>query len=177
MPQAIKHFNAIATGQASATVYTCPASTIAIVIPTITVNQSTSDYSTFSWNSSSAATQTAGNLSFYGFGDSNDYAHVSAIDKYNVLVTVPDDNHVSSITYFSASYTTLTGNPATRFANGTSADSNPITPTGGGRLGSVYVPAVHSTGPWVMSAGHVLSYYTDNGTAISYNFLVLEEAA
>lgn len=177
MPQAIKHFNATATGLASATVYTCPASTIAIVIPTITVNGGAGDYSTFSWNSSSAATQTVGNLSFYGFGDSNDYAHVSAIDKYNVLVTVPDDNSASSITYFSASRAPMAGNNAVGFNNGASADTNPITPTGGGRLGSVYVPAVHSTGPWVMSAGHVLSYYIDNGTAISYSFLVLEEAA
>lgn len=178
MPQAVKHFTGTANGQASATVYTCPASTIAIVIPTISVNAGSNDYITFGWNSSSAATQYGGNLSFYAYNDSNDQAHVSAIDKYNVLVTIPEDNNASAITYFSASYTgNLAGNNAVEFENGASADTNPITPTGGGRLGSTYTPAVHSTGPWVMSAGHVLSYYVDSGSYISYNFLILEEAA
>jgi len=178
MPQAIKHYTGTATGNSNATVYTCPASTIAIVLPTITVNQGASDYATFSWNSDSAAGQTVGNLSFYSYGDANDRANVSAVDKYNVLVTVPDGNSSNAITYFSATRTTLTGATAnsSAFTNDGAADTNPITPSGLGDSSS-NSPGVHATGPWVMSAGNVLSYYIDSGVYISYNFLILEEAA
>jgi hypothetical protein len=179
MPQAIKHFNATLTNSSSGTVYTCPADTIAIVIPTITVNQNaTNAQTTFSWNSSTAAASFSGNLSFHYYSDSADMAHVSAIDKYNILVTVPDSNNANSKTLFAASYTTSldTVSIASHMANGLSADYNPITPSGVGKSSS-NTPGVHATGPWVMSAGHVLSYYLNGNQSTTYNFLILEEAA
>ena len=173
MPQAIKHYTGTASGLTTTTVYTCPASTIAIVVPTITVRHSaTAKYTTFGWNSSSAAGQQQGNLSFYYYSGSDDYANVSAMDKYNVLATVPEHNDASAKTYFSASYATLTtSNTVTVFSPSNLTKRNPIAPDGqsGG--------CVHATGPWVMSAGHVLSYHTDVSTFLTYNFLIIEEAA
>jgi len=173
MPQAVKHYTGTASGLTTTTVYTCPASTIAIVVPTITVRHgATGKYTTFGWNSSSAATQVGGNLSFYYYSGTPDYVNVSAIDKYNVLATVPKNTDANSKTYFSASYTTLTNsNTATVFSSSGLTANNPIAPDGqsGG--------SVHATGPWVMSAGHVLSYHTDVSTFLTYNFLIIEEAA
>ncbi len=173
MPQAIKHFNGTATS-GSATIYTCPASTIAILLPSIVVNQSsTFKGATFAWNSSSVAADTQGNLRFYAYSDTHDLAHVSTIDKYNVLITVPDSNNANSVTYYSPNYTTSlsTSNGAGLFANAASADSNPISPDGS-------TGKNHCTGPWVMSAGHKLSYSLhSSGVTMQYNFLILEEAA
>jgi hypothetical protein len=171
MPQAIKHFNAVLTNSTTGTVYTCPADTIAIVIPTITVNHNANSVqTTFSWNSSTAAGSFTGNLSFYYYATANDQAHVSAIDKYNVLVTVPNSNNASASTYFSASHTSNldSSSVASSFGNGLSADTNPI---------HTADDHVHSTGPWVMSAGHVLSYYLNGNQSTTYNFLIIEEAA
>lgn len=179
MPQAIKHFNATLTNSTSDTVYTCPADTIAIVIPTITVcHNANSVQTTFSWNSSTAAGDFTGNLSFYYYNGANDLAHVSSLDKYTVLATVPDSNDTNAFTYFSASHTSSlnVSSVGAAFGNGQSDHSNAVTPIGSSRTSS-FVPSVHSTGPWVMSAGHVLSYYLNGNQSTTYNFLILEEAA
>ena len=64
MPQAIKRFSGLVASSTS-TVYTCPTSTIAIVMPSINVGSAGSQgNTTIGWNSSSTCTNATGNLMF-----------------------------------------------------------------------------------------------------------------
>lgn len=187
MPQAIKHYTGSVHNTTSDSIYTCPASTISIVLPSITITGSSSNGAiTIGWNSSTSVASTTGNLAFTGIDSDAPYI-ISHTSKYDVQV--PVRYFQDSLTYYSAAHTagvtsggiyswrgmqSLTTPHVKESAFGTWIQARQQATSGVDN----YI-ALHDfrTGAWVMSAGHKLGIYANNAAYAKYNFLVLEEAA
>ncbi len=187
MPQAIKHYTGSVNNTISVSNYTLPASTISIVLPSITITGSSSNgVITIGWNSSTSVASSTGNLAFTGIDSDAPYI-ISHTSKYDVQVPVRYSQ--DSLTYYSAAHTAgvtsggiyswrgiqSTSTPHVKeSAYGTWIQARQQSTSGGDN----YI-ALHDfrTGAWVMSAGHKLGIYANNAAYAKYNFLVLEEAA
>lgn len=186
MPQAIKHYTGSVSNTTNTNIYTCPASTISIVLPSITITSSGSGGTvTIGWNSSTSVASTTGNISFTGIDSDAPYI-ISHTSKYDVQVPVRFSQ--DSLTYYSAAHTSNITNSINSW-RGIQSLSSPYhkesaygswnaaqpTATSGGFS---YISLRHfHTGAWVMSAGHKLGISSTNSAYTKYNFLVLEEAA
>jgi hypothetical protein len=182
MPQAIKHYTGQLTSGSNTSVYTCPASTIAIVMPSIHIGPTGSGTTTFSWNSSSNVGSSTGNLSFTAMDSQISYL-ISCTDKYDVQIPVRPDTtsyvhyspyYTSNITQYYAAFKQLTNTSAQNNAQAYGMHA-PRTNSTSGTDGYWMLKNFH-TGPWVMSAGHKFGVYT-TGAYVHWNLLILEEAA
>ena len=161
MPQAIKHFSGTAVGQSTTTIYTCPANTVAFVIPSISFN-SLNDYTYMVYNSASLATSSYYNWSVVHQGLLTNY------NKYlNIFSKVSVSNGATFKAHPDAEYTNDIVMP---FFTGVSNES----------IAQVRdQPQVGKMAPaMIMGAGHKLSLFVQgSGNKTGYNFLILEEAA
>ena len=158
MPQAIKHFSGTAVGQSTSTIYTCPANTVAFVIPSISFNDRNA-YTYIVYNSASLATET-----YYNWAVSNQ-ALLTNYNKYlNIYSRVSASNVASFKAHPDAEYTNDIVLP---FFTGVSNESV-------AQLKEK--PQVGKMAPaMIMGAGHKLSLYVqDSGNKTGYNFLILE---
>lgn len=187
MPQAIKHYTgSVTSGTVNTAIYTCPASTISILLPSITItSSSTTAVVTIGWNSSTSVAATTGNLTFTGIDSDAPYI-ISHTSKYDVQVPVRfsansythySAAHTSSLTSYLASWKgiqNLSTPHNQESAYGTWVQAKQQATSGG----DAHI-ALHDfrTGAWVMSAGHKLGIYTNSTGHVRYNFLVLEETA
>lgn len=181
MPQAIYQYNGLHTSSTT-TVYTCPADTISIVVPSITVGSSGNGNATIGWNSSTVVAQNTGNLAWSGLDYGMTYL-VAALDKYNIRVAVNSSNQ--SYVYFSPNHTTNINQAyyALNMPQGTSGPTqNPFvtgeyTPNTNTTSGtdSYYAGRYFHTGPWTMSASDKLTIRAQSAF-VQYNFLIIEEA-
>lgn len=181
MPQAIKHFNGLHSS-GTTTVYTCPTSTIAIIVPSVTIGSAGSGRCTFGWNSSTNAAQTTGNLMYRELDYGLTYL-LSAVDKYHVQVAINTStqsyvhyspNHTSSL---DAAYYGLQMPYSNSGANANPKVTGYYTPNTNATSGSdsYWLARNFQTGPWAMSAGDKLTIYSSSAF-IQYNFLIIEEA-
>ncbi len=173
MPQAIKHFSGTPSDN-QGTIYTCPANTIAMLIPSITMDSINGTRSmNLAWNRSSALTgDTQGNLRIV-LPSSNSLT-VIANNKYDVEIGFPA-NTSSSVKFVADG----NQNPENGlYVNGSTTTA---TKTNAGAVSSSTFDVYRSfkTGPWIMSSGDVLSYYINihNYLKFSYSFLIIEEPA
>jgi len=184
MPQAIKHYNGyLSGGSDNASIYTCPANTIAIVLPSLVIMSDGSNANvTIGWNSSTSVATDTGNLKFAGV-DANKPYLVSHASKYDVMVPVRGND--DSLTYFSPNHTANLTNGFYAFKSLQSTGSNSYQSESApgfwasnqeGNGDNIKLRWFH-TGAWVMSATHKLGINTDSQGSIQYNFLILEEAA
>lgn len=189
MPQAIKHFNGTVRGTTDNNIYTCPASTIAIVLPSISImGSSTNGFVTIGWNSSTSVSNTQGNLYFSGIDSDAPYL-ISHTSKYDVQVSVRTGS-TDSTTHYSPSFTTnlsstqyawnyFAGNSLTTSYQRASAFGTwaVLQPTSTNTtLGTAQLRDFR-TGAWSMSAGHKLGIDAQNNSFAHYSFLIIEEAA
>ena len=186
MPQAIKHYTGSVTNTTSDSIYTCPASTISIVLPSITIASSSSNgIITIGWNSSTSVAATTGNITFTGIDSDAPYM-ISYTSKYDVQVPVRFSQ--DSLTYYSAAHTSSLTSSTNAWRGIQSLSSPYLKESAYSSWGAVqpastsggfsYISLRHfHTGAWVMSAGHKLGIHANNVAYAKYNFLVLEEAA
>jgi hypothetical protein len=181
MPQAIKHFNGLASSSTT-TVYTCPTDTIAIIVPAITIGSSGNGKCCFGWNSSTNAAATTGNLMYKDLDYGITYL-VSAVDKYHVQVACNTStqsyvyfspNHTSSI---DAAYYSLQMPYSNSGANANPKVTGFYTPNTNATSGtdSYWLARNFQTGPWTMSASDKLTIFAQSAF-VQYNFLIIEEA-
>lgn len=184
MPQAIKRFSGLVTS-GTTTVYTCPSSTIAIVLPSINCGNTGSSNTdvTIGWNSSTTASNGTGNLMFQDFEYSRGYL-VSYTSKYDVQI--PVRGSTAARTWYSPHFTSNVDQPY--FAFGALTDSGHLddnnsaygeyVPNQGNQASgqdAYYYLRSFRTGAWHMGAGHKLSINVSN-SYVHYCFLIIEEA-
>jgi hypothetical protein len=176
MPQSIAKYNGQYTGGSGATtVYTCPASTVALIVPNMFIyNGSSGAYTSIRYDSSSAASVSAGNVIFAGPATTNAFVHIASLDKYRISLQAqsafrndvrfrPDSGSTNYLGYTES-------NEAARYV-AEHYDMDTGTEAGGSKATGMIV------GPWLMDAGNILSLFADNSNnRISYSFMIIEEA-
>lgn len=191
MPQAIKEFSGTVYQSSytqEASIYVCPADTIAIVLPNILFVPSTSGASGgVGWNSSSYSnynTSTGtGNIAITA-GDANYPYQISHDDKHKVRIglMLADTN---SFFYYSPAFTTSLKNYAYSMKENQNnwLSSNAIfsaivgdAVVRGPSSNYAYYPSSFTAGTWCMGAGDRLSL-NSFALRIQYSFLIIEEPA
>ena len=196
MAQAIKEFSGIGKGAGfndfNSTIYTCPANTVAIVLPSImSIASSNGARTAISWNSSSTAHWATNN----GMGniiinsDPFESMQISHTGKHAVkCATGVNDEAASGTTKiryspaFVASGLYNTYYLAMNEPSGSTTSDKPI------RAGLVsnnmwsrssgypLAPNEFEMGTWVMGPGHKLHIHTGSSGRANYSFLIIEEA-
>lgn len=196
MPQAIKQFNGLCDGSSTfqqTTVYTCPANTIAIVLPNCLFMATTSNgIATLGYNSSSVTHTTSpssgsGNYGVDGIDVTYPY-QITHDGKHNVKIAVQGHRTGSNMYYTPNFASTSLRSPYSGYAQleNWAASNTSLEPVQGGwvagsitRLNSSNAPFFPNdfiVGTWNMGAGHKLSLAAQS-VRIQYSFLIIEEAA
>lgn len=174
MPQSIAKYNGQYTGGSGATtVYTCPANTVALIVPNMFIYVgANSTNSSIRYDSSSAASAGTGNI-LYASPPTGNFCHIAAVDKYRISLHAsnggsddvrfrPDSGSTNYLGYTES-------NQASRFV----AEHYEMYTSS--TVGSYATRMV--VGPWLMDAGNILSLFSDNtNNRISYSFMIIEEA-
>jgi hypothetical protein len=187
MPQAIKEFNGRATS-GNATIYTCPADTVAILMPTwnhIHFGYSGSDRFSLKWKGAATTSTEIGNLTFeYGGGGKS--VGMACLSKYDVELALPQDSDVRVIFKAGEFNSTAATNNSPWFGstNGGSRYQQGFVRGGVTTASSYSNDGTYNfynqfkVGPMVMGPGDVLSYHLGASASVgfSYSFLIIEEA-
>jgi len=163
MPKAIKHFSGT-HNSGTGTIYTCPASTVAIIFPTLNLRTLYSSRNhSMSWNSSSDASETIYNINWRDVSNAQNYGLMS-LGKYTNRMSWTTADEI----YHRGDANGSDNAASLAYKSGPSSQYS--TNIGGNNFDLVL-------GPMVMSAGHKLSFFTELGGNFSYSFLILEEEA
>jgi len=178
MPQAIKHFSGNYRSTSTSTVYTCPADTVALVVPTLTIVSAQANRKTaIKWNGSAISNINECNL-LIRHNQSAMSTNVTALSKYDIEIGYYQGY---CQIYFQP------GQPFTGIDSGNyGAYLGQATDYKSGRVSSNFAYEVSGnprwnsfkTGHWAMSSGDVLSHSCDSSgnQTLYYNYLILEEA-
>ncbi len=177
MPQAIKHFNGYYRSSSASTVYTCPANTVALVVPTLTIVSAQANLQTaIKWNGSAITSLSMSNL-LIRHNQNNQSTAVTALSKYDIEIGYYSGE---SQIYFQPGepFTGIdSGNYAAYFGqtndyqSGRTSSSHAWEVSGNPRWTSF------KTGHWAMSSGDVLSHLGNSSNqTLYYNYVILEEA-
>lgn len=176
MPQSIAKYNGQYTGGSGATtVYTCPADTVALIVPNMLMyNGSSGAFTSIRYDSSSAATGTTANIIFYAPSTSNAFVHIASLDKYRISLQAQSAFRNDVRFYPSSGSINYLGytesNEAARYV-AEHYDMDTGSEAGGSKATGMIV------GPWLMDAGNILSLFANNSNnRISYSFMIIEEA-
>jgi hypothetical protein len=192
MPQAIKEFSGYTEGASNVganTIYTCPANTVSLILPSFTYKCNGGGGSTFAikWKGSASTGTSNGNLVFMDMSNGDGVSGV-ALSKYDIEIAIPQD-YASRVLFTAGPFSnnrTITTSP---FMGGGSNVTNTYD-QGLVRAGNTFgAPGSTTstynafgnfkTGPWTMGPGDVLSYTTGTTATLQhfqYTFLILEEA-
>lgn len=171
MPQAIKSYNGVINGGDNTTIYTCPTSTIAIVIPNISINSTVANTKFgVGWTSSSDI-GTDGQYSNFWHNnvDASQPLSIYPRTKYDIRLNNP---------YNSSDSRWTPGGDRNAFYH-TNVQASVTGALGIGTIaGNSSTSLDNSFGTWIMAATHKLNLFTNNTSLlVHYNFLILEEAA
>ena len=189
MPQAIKEFSGHVTS-GNATVYTCPANTVSLILPSFTYfykGSGDGDKFSIKWKGSASTDREIGNLTFGDLGGNYSVSGVS-LSKYDIEVAIPQNYSVQAMFTPGPCTTTRASNSAAYLGGGSNLGNSYN--SGLVKSGSTYgTPGYNTstynafnkfkTGAWAMGPGDVLSYYlgsSSNTCEFSYTFLILEES-
>ena len=176
MPQSIAKYNGEYTGGSGATtVYTCPASTVALVVPNMYMFcGSSGTFTSIRYDSSSAATGSAANVIFAAPATGSAFVHIAALDKYRISLQAQSGFRNDVRFYPSSGSINYLGytesNEAARYV-AEHYDMDTGQESGGSKATGMIV------GPWLMDAGNILSLFANNSNnRIGYSFMIIEEA-
>ena len=157
MPQAIKYFSGTAvTG--STTVYTCPANTTALIIPTVSFSASSGGSWCLAYNTSSVASDSVYNIRTEG------QTWLTARDKYSSVISYGSGGGSIHKAHPDAEYMLISDLPGYNSISSTTM--------------ATFDHTAYLVGPLAMGAGHKLSLYSSNGSEkTGYSFTIIEEAA
>lgn len=198
MAQAIKQFSGTAYNFNGfyATIYTCPANTVAIVLPTILIVPAmTGNQAAIGWNSSNTCDHRNSSGVNYGRGNilyksmvGYEPMMITHTDKHSVRMStgINQDTSLSPFWVYTPSFATNlwqsghgqnepnAGHPYDyAFKSGIVAGSN----FRGASTNYALQPMDQHIGTWSMSAGHKLSLSCSSSGRIQYSFVIIEEAA
>lgn len=191
MPQAIKQFRGLHGTSTTSTIYTCPANTIAIVLPNILVTPQGQGggHGTIGYNSSSVCSSSSsnktGNYSITN-GEPGYQYQITHDNPYGVKIAIGPHNNSTTQVYYSPSFTTNVHNNLYAMRTLNSYYGSTVTTQAGLVAGDGMYrgPSVNYTltpndfwaGTWAMSAGHKLTMSTQYQLYFQYSFLIIEEA-